>query len=35
MLEQQKERGFEVQFLSHAQAILEVDFPAALGVRCC
>jgi hypothetical protein len=30
-LEQLKARGFQVEFRSHAEAILTVDFPAALG----
>jgi hypothetical protein len=31
MLETLKEKGFEIQFESHAAAILGTDFPAALG----
>jgi hypothetical protein len=31
MLEALQRKGFEVQFLSHARAILSVDFPAAVG----
>lgn len=31
MLDQLKERGFEIRFLSHAAAILEHDFPEALA----
>lgn len=30
-LEKLKERGFQALFLSHAQAILEIDFPGVLG----
>jgi hypothetical protein len=29
MLDSLKAKGFQVEFLSHAQAILSVDFPAA------
>ncbi len=31
MLESLKAEGFQIEFLSHAQAILSVDFPAALS----
>jgi len=31
MLKRLRERGFEIEFLSHARAILEADFPAALS----
>ncbi len=31
MLDDLKQKGFEIQFLSHAAAILEKDFPEALG----
>lgn len=31
MLDHLKQKGFEIQFLSHAAAILEKDFPEALG----
>ena len=30
MLEGLQERGFEIQFRSHAAAILQIDFPAAI-----
>ena len=31
MLDRLREKGFEIQFESHARAILEHDFPAAIG----
>ncbi len=31
MLDSLKAKGFEVQFQSHAAAILEIDFPDAIG----
>jgi len=31
MLDVLREKGFEILFVSHAAAILERDFPAALG----
>ncbi len=30
MLQSLRDKGFEISFLSHAQAILSVDFPAAV-----
>jgi len=30
-IERLREKGFQIEFLSHAQAILEVDFPQVLG----